>query len=461
MPAGGRERSGVLVSRRRAGSATRRGAAALAVLALACGLGVVLPGGALVAVPARAAEGVDCLGVDEEAEATEVEGPNAPLDLLQIPRTHAWLQARGAGLGDGVDVVVVDNGFADATSSVDARGGRGEPELANAHGTVVQGLLRGAPLRERGTEPTPVGVAPDASVHSVRVYDAPDDGDDDADFVSPDGDLLGAALTQVADGIRGPEYGARTIVVVPFAIGAAEAASSRVAAGVRAVVRAGGLVVGSAGDRPVIDDGTALGGHAVEDGESAPSPGEDAGGDAYPAAVGDVLAVGVDPASGEGRSVRDVVLPNSDTDIAAPAGDGLSYGRNGEPCVVTGYSTDWAAATLAGVAALVWSYYDDQDADSIRTRLEQTADGNGARTGSFTGFGVVQPLAALQRRPGAWAEPAAAGGEEEARRAPAPVKPADVLAETRRKAVWWGVVGGGLLVVALILRPVLARRRAR
>lgn len=429
------------------------------MLALACGIGVAVPGGALVAVPARAAEGVDCLGVDEEAERTDVEGPNTPLDLLQIPRTHAWLEERGAGLGTGVDVVVVDNGFAGADTSVDARAGRGEPELASAHGTVVQGLVRGAPLPEgRGSaEPTPVGVAPDASVHSVRVYDAPDDGEDSSEYVSPDGDLLAQALRAVAAGIRGPEYGPRTVVVVPFALGASARVGDAVAGGVRAIVAAGGLVVASAADRPTVDDGTALGEHVVTD--TAPSPGEDAVGDAFPAAVEEVLAVGVDPASGEARSVRDVVLPNSDTDVAAPAGDGLSYGRNGAPCVVTGYSTDWAAATVAGVAALVWSWYDDQDAAAIRTRLEQTADGNGARIGSFTGYGVVQPLAALQRRPGAWQEPADAGGEQEARRAPAPVKPADVLAETRRNAVWWGVVGGGILVVALILRPVLRRRR--
>ena len=40
-----------------------------------------------------------------------------------------------------------------------------------------------------------------------------------------------------------------------------------------------------------------------------------------------------------------------------------------------------------------------------------------------------------------------------------PEEPDDVLASTRENAVWWGLVGGGTLLLALVLRPVLARRR--
>jgi membrane-anchored mycosin MYCP len=40
-----------------------------------------------------------------------------------------------------------------------------------------------------------------------------------------------------------------------------------------------------------------------------------------------------------------------------------------------------------------------------------------------------------------------------------PKEPKDVLASTRKNAVWWGLVGGGVLLLALVLRPVLARRR--
>jgi membrane-anchored mycosin MYCP len=44
-------------------------------------------------------------------------------------------------------------------------------------------------------------------------------------------------------------------------------------------------------------------------------------------------------------------------------------------------------------------------------------------------------------------------------RATAPVPSDDLLAGTRDDAVWWGLVGGGVLLLALILRPMLARRR--
>jgi membrane-anchored mycosin MYCP len=40
-----------------------------------------------------------------------------------------------------------------------------------------------------------------------------------------------------------------------------------------------------------------------------------------------------------------------------------------------------------------------------------------------------------------------------------PEEPKDVLASTRHDAVWWGLAGGGALVLALVLRPVLTRRR--
>jgi membrane-anchored mycosin MYCP len=48
---------------------------------------------------------------------------------------------------------------------------------------------------------------------------------------------------------------------------------------------------------------------------------------------------------------------------------------------------------------------------------------------------------------------------ERATPARAPEPRADDLAGTRRDALWWGLVAGGALVVALLLRPVLTRRR--
>jgi membrane-anchored mycosin MYCP len=81
----------------------------------------------------------------------------------------------------------------------------------------------------------------------------------------------------------------------------------------------------------------------------------------------------------------------------------------------------------------------------------------------FRGRGIVQPVEALTRplRPARDGTigygPAAAP-----RVAPAalPQEEPDVLRGTRDDAGWWGLFGGGALVVAMLLRPVLSRRRS-
>ena len=40
-----------------------------------------------------------------------------------------------------------------------------------------------------------------------------------------------------------------------------------------------------------------------------------------------------------------------------------------------------------------------------------------------------------------------------------PQEDPDLLSDTREELVWWGLVGGLALAAALVLRPVLARRR--
>jgi membrane-anchored mycosin MYCP len=44
-------------------------------------------------------------------------------------------------------------------------------------------------------------------------------------------------------------------------------------------------------------------------------------------------------------------------------------------------------------------------------------------------------------------------------RVTAPQPPPDPVAGTLADARWWGLLGGAALVVALLLRPLLARRR--
>ncbi len=82
-------------------------------------------------------------------------------------------------------------------------------------------------------------------------------------------------------------------------------------------------------------------------------------------------------------------------------------------------------------------------------------------TTRLTGHGVAQPVEALQR-PLTFDDrevPETSETNNTVLKAQAPRPEADVLADTRHDAVWWGLAGGGALVVAMLLRPVLARRR--
>jgi len=140
----------------------------------------------------------------------------------------------------------------------------------------------------------------------------------------------------------------------------------------------------------------------------------------------------------------------------------VSYGLNGDTCLVEPTSTAAAAGEVAGVLALLFQRYPFELPAQIVSRLVNTADGTTDDRTPLTGAGVVQPYEALTRP----LLPAGDGTVERtvvrtgtAKRAAVPEPDPDLLASTRENAVWWGLIGGGLLVVALLLRPVLARRR--
>ncbi|WP_181407575.1 type VII secretion-associated serine protease mycosin [Nocardioides sambongensis] len=427
----------------------RRFAAALALSLCAAPVALV----ATPVAPATAAEGSDCLQTDDSPD--PVSGTNTPYERLDIPEAHEELSRLGIAAGGGVDVVVVDSGMkVGALTQLRPDGYEGGTEVVTPHASVVAGIVNGPDQPADGADPAvPIGFAPAARVHSVWVYEAPATGEDASEEVQyPSASVLAEGLQAVAAQLRSGQLSARTVVVVPFVV----ARTGALRSALDAVIGAGGLVVATGGDRPAESAGSVLGDFAVSEGTLPPPA--DARGLAWPAAHPEVLAVGVDPVPW-GAEANGSFLPNSDIDIAAPAGDGVSRGLDGRACWLEAPSSDWAAAEVGGVAALVWSRFPTADASAIRQRLLRTADGNVTTNSPFTGQGVVQPVAALERRAGAWTEDAGASSTEAAQRAPAPRKPADVLAETRSEAVWWGLVCGGLLVVALTLRPVLARRR--
>ncbi|NYD32902.1 S8 family serine peptidase [Nocardioides kongjuensis] len=377
------------------------------------------------AVTLAAPVGPSCLDADASAtDQLKVKGDNTANLSLHVAQAQALATKAGKVAGQGVTVVVVDTPFG---------GYPGSADLPSGHGYAVAGIVNGA---DQDAPAVSVGIARGVALQSRDFYDAPERTQDGQR--TPTAAALATTLSGLADQRAG--LGDRVVVVVPAQV----PYSAELEAAVGRLVDAGVLLVAASGDRPA-DEGGFPDGY-----EGDPDKGEDAADLVWPAAHPGVVAVGVSTPDSSGT-----VLRSSAIDLSAPGVDAVSRARNGGWCVVGPPSTAWAAAEVAGVAALVWSMHPDEDATQLRTRLEQTASGNGGPSSPITGYGVVQPVEAIQR------DVAEMGAEKQDRVEPArpPRAQADALAGARHDAVWWGLGGGAALVVLLILRPLLSRRR--
>ena len=173
---------------------------------------------------------------------------------------------------------------------------------------------------------------------------------------------------------------------------------------------------------------------------------------AFPNANDSVVTVS---ASGTWASDPDsAVLPNSNTDVAAPTYGAPSKALFGQPCWVDSISTSFASAEVAAVLALIWSTNRGWSADQVIDRLYSTTSGREGQGGRFWGAGVVNAYDALTR-------PAVKEAAEppEVEQAPMAREKVDPLATVRENAVWWGIGGGGALGLGLVLRPLFSRRK--
>ncbi|WP_243058695.1 S8 family serine peptidase [Nocardioides sp. SR21] len=389
---------------------------------------------ALVSPASAETTGSPCTGVSPGQTVVPVDGPSEPLVTLGI----ADLQDRVPALGAGRNVAVVDSGVYDGArlDVLASESFTGSRELLDGHGTAVAGVIAGQP-REEGQA---VGIAPRARIIDVRVYDEAGDG--------LDPDRVAAGLNWVADNAKRYDI---AVANVSLAFDRDVPAIERA---VRRLWNRDVVVVASSGNRP------------TEEGEpglpelAAPmKPGEDAEGLFRPAAYPHVLAVN---ASGRpGEDVTQFVVQNSDTDLAAPTFGLVSLAVTGDYCVIDEIATSWSAAVVSGVVSLLRSAYPKDTAAQTVARLLETANGTAGTRTRLTGHGVIQPLEALTRplAPASDGTLAYAAADTDQPRATAPEPADDLLASTRDDAVWWGLIGGGVLVVALLLRPVLSRRR--
>jgi membrane-anchored mycosin MYCP len=372
-----------------------------------------------------------------DSTGTVLESDVDPLDQLGIGRAQTLA---GRPTTPPVRVAVLDSGVTGPwIPVVERHTAHGGGEVRFFHGTAVAGLIAGDDL----------GVAPDAEIVDVRVYDTDGTSDD------------GVRVTEeaVADGLFWVAQQADDLNIRVANVSLVVRDSPRLERAVRAAREAGVIVVAASGNRPGDGDEFA---EDFEDG--GPGPGEDAAGTMFPTGFGWPLVVSASATaarSGETDPTPHIVL-NSATTVAAPTFGARTYGLDGRRCALGSIATSWAAAEVSGVLALLAQRYPQDTDEQLVARLVNTANGTPDDPTPLTGAGVVQPVEALTRpldpdRSGDLGRTVSTARDTAPAVAPEPE--ADPLAGAGDDAVWWGLIGGGVLVVALLLRPVLARRR--
>jgi subtilisin family serine protease len=173
----------------------------------------------------------------------------------------------------------------------------------------------------------------------------------------------------------------------------------------------------------------------------------------FPASYQGVLGVGGVQEDGA-RVASSQTGPH--VDLVAPGADVIAAGRTGH-ARYTG--TSFAAAFVAGTAALVRQYHPDLTADQVIERLLATADTLDRDPASGFGAGIVNPYRAVTASLDA-ATRAAPGPVAEPSPDPGAVRNAARTAENRRTATYLAF-GGAAVLVFLLVAASAARARTR
>lgn len=363
---------------------------------------------------------------------------NPPLERMHVPA------AREIADGTGVRVVVIDSGIepqpAPGVAPASATSLPGlDPVRLSGHGTLVSGLIAGEE-----------GVAPGAEILDVRVFDTAE-----ADVVQGHRDVTARGI---AEGIRQAIalHRAHPVHVVTIAL-SVSTDDPVLRRAIRDLLVHDVVVVASAGDASD-DDASAEGPSADEGASFEGTPDSDA--PVYPADYPGVLAVSA--VAPPGGSVIGSVVPNRDTDVAAPTVGAISVNANGQRCDIEQVAASWAAAEVSGVVALLRSHFRGESAEQVVARLVASAEGSERVRSPWTGAGVVQAHDALTRSlaPGRSGEIVRSVAQDRVDATPPlPQQRPDLLGPSRTLLLWAGLGGGALLALALLLRPLNAARR--
>lgn len=392
--------------------------------------------------PAHAADedcSVTTLTTTERLKDVPRRAPNAAAERMGVERAHELATGRGS------KVVVIDSGI-QPLPGLDRRPlwahpGVSRDQLLSGHGTLVAGLIAG-----------PDGVAPAASVYDVQVFDS-----EDADTTEGQQELTSEGLVQgIRAVIAAHQREQFDVVNISLAMARDDPALGEAVAD---LVARDVVVVAAAGNQPDT---------ATEGFEGTPR--SDAR--VFPADYPGVLAVGAVPPGDD--DPRPYVVPNADTDVAAPTAGAISANVNGQRCRIAQVATSWAAAEVSGLLALLRERFPDETPAQLVARLQSTTEGAGVTTpvtgaeaavvDPWTGAGVVQAHDALTREvdPGRGGEVEQSVPEAEAdAQAPLPPPDVDLFGTSRARLLWFGLLGGALLALASMLRPLLRQARER
>ncbi|WP_051712067.1 S8 family serine peptidase, partial [Streptomyces sp. NRRL S-350] len=400
---------------RRAGRIRRAGAAPAAAAALCCGvlLAPAVPAAATGPGPGAATAGArpgarPSGGADSGALPVigQSKGPAtadgcvkpSDKDTDRMPWAQTFLRPEAAwqlSRGGGVSVAVVGSGVDPASGVLGQRLTAGPREYGTGastrdcvgHGTFLAGLIAARHQDGVGF----AGIAPEARILAVAVTD--DNGNTTAA-------LLAKGIRDAADG------GARVIALaLPV-----QAGNEELAGAVRYADGKGALVVAPAGPDQSGGAGAAqgagqapaevltvsdLGPDGAPPGGGPGSGGSGSGGSGAGAVASGVSRVSVASAGPDAPAAPGGGAATGRVDLVAP-GDAMMSVGPGAKGYFTGSGPSFAAAVVAGTAALVLGYRPDLGPAQLKDRLTSTAYHPGTRLPDpRLGYGTVDPLAAL------------------------------------------------------------------
>lgn len=378
----------------------------------------------------------------------------------------AWRFSRGAGQ----KVAVIDTGVSPhprlraLEAGGDYVGNSDGLQDCDAHGTLVAGIIAAAPSADDSF----AGIAPEAAILSIRQNSGvfgpvgvSADASDDPNAISPgfgDTRTLALAITRAVD------LGATVINLSEVACAPVAAGLDDVTLGhaVRYAFERNVVVVAAAGNFNAQSMCNAQNTMA-DPNRDLDSAWETVGTIASPAWFADyVLTVGAVTTS---AAPAEFSLRGPWVAVAAPGervtsldanGPGLINGQVGKDGLVPLNGTSFAAPFVSGVVALIRSRFPHLTAGEVMELVKRTARTPGDGPNLATGYGVVDPVAALtyQLTP-ADGKPLSAEGT------PISGPPQPDPGNVRARATVFAVTGASIAMMAAAVALAAARRRTR